>query len=92
MNDLHSIRTAKVLSLVGDTAYDFALPLAIIAISPGNAFIVGLFIVIRKSFFILLMPKMGRLMDRISCWRAIQWVLRAQMTLVVLNLFIFYCL
>lgn len=87
---LNTILKAKAFSLIGDKAFDFALPLAIISLSTNSLLLAGLFICARKILVIFFMPKVGRIMDRIPCLKFIGIMSTIQIICILALGFIFY--
>lgn len=80
---------AKVLSLAGDTSFDFALPLAIVAFSPDSTLLAGVFIAIRKLLYISLLPKLSRLLDNTPAIKAMTAILASQVVAISLITLVF---
>lgn len=80
---------AKLLSLAGDSSFDFALPLAIVAFSPDSTLLAGVFIAARKLLYIFLLPKLSRLLDRTPAMTAMTAILASQVIAISLITLVF---
>ena len=85
MNTDKKIVVSRALTNSGDQAWDFAVPVSLAVLMPGQLNLVALVFFISRLSHVLLLPLVGQFMDRISRLQTLQVGLSSQFLGVVIQ-------